>query len=236
MAAYIALIISSICLILLITILIKFKRLFSTESIIEKTKNQMNKIISDINNNANRDIDLINAATKRTRNLLLEADAKMEEFKEASRLLRDMIATIEKDSKINISSNTIYRDYSQLTSIPQIDDTQSFEKNDSKQSIKTNKKISPSPYKTNAYKMQQQSLFDEPIKKDDKKDPITQENLMPKIVTNIIPDNVDRQDVSINDKVEKLFGEGMEVEEIASQLSCSITEVQFIIDMLSSTK
>ena len=36
----------------------------------------------------------------------------------------------------------------------------------------------------------------------------------------------------LNDNIKKLFNEGLEIEEIAKKLSCSITEVQFIIDML----
>ena len=99
MAAYIAIILSSISIVLLIAVLLKFKKLFSTESLIENTKIKMNKIISDINKNANMDIDLINEATRRTRQLIKETDEKMEEFKEASQMLRDMIATVEHQTK-----------------------------------------------------------------------------------------------------------------------------------------
>ena len=35
----------------------------------------------------------------------------------------------------------------------------------------------------------------------------------------------------INEKILKLFNQGLEIEEIAKKLSCSITEVQYIIDM-----
>jgi len=60
MLAGIAIFLSSISIILMLVILIKFKKLFSTESIIEKTKSQMNRVIMDVNNNANRDLELIN--------------------------------------------------------------------------------------------------------------------------------------------------------------------------------
>ena len=60
MAAYIALFISLVSLILMIVILIRFKKLFSTDAIIDKTKSQMNRVIMDVNNNTNRDIELIN--------------------------------------------------------------------------------------------------------------------------------------------------------------------------------
>ena len=72
MAAYIALFFSLVSLILMIVILIRFKKLFSTDAIIEKTKAQMNRVIMDVNNNANRDLELINESVensflKRTR-------------------------------------------------------------------------------------------------------------------------------------------------------------------------
>ena len=69
MAAYIALFISLVSLFLMIIILIRFKKLFSTDAIIDKTKSQMNRVIMDVNNNANRDIELINESSRRLRAL-----------------------------------------------------------------------------------------------------------------------------------------------------------------------
>ena len=60
MATYIALFISLVSLILMIVILVRFNKLFSSDSIIEKTKSQMNRVITDVNANANRDMELIN--------------------------------------------------------------------------------------------------------------------------------------------------------------------------------
>ena len=58
MAAYIAIFLSLVSLILMFIILIRFKKLFSTDAIIDKTKAQMNRVIMDVNNNASRDIEL----------------------------------------------------------------------------------------------------------------------------------------------------------------------------------
>ena len=38
-------------------------------------------------------------------------------------------------------------------------------------------------------------------------------------------------DRSLAEKVEKLFKQGMQIDDIAAELSCSTSEVQFIIDM-----
>ena len=37
---------------------------------------------------------------------------------------------------------------------------------------------------------------------------------------------------SLKEKVEKLFHQGMQIDDIAEELSCPVSEVQFIIDML----
>ena len=92
MAAYIAIFLSLVCIILMIIILIRFKKLFSTDAIIDKTKTQMNRVIMDVNNNANRDLELLNESSRRLRALLNEADKKMESFREASQLLRNLLA------------------------------------------------------------------------------------------------------------------------------------------------
>ena len=83
----------------MIIILFKFKKLFSTDSIIEKTRDRMNKLIADINRNANNDIELLNESTRRIRVLLKDADEKMQSFNEATERLREMIAETEKLSK-----------------------------------------------------------------------------------------------------------------------------------------
>ena len=41
-----------------------------------------------------------------------------------------------------------------------------------------------------------------------------------------------KSDRSLKDKVERLFNQGMQIEDIAQELSCPVSEVQFIIDML----
>ena len=221
MAAYIALFISLVSLILMLVILIRFKKLFSTDAIIDKTKSQMNRVIMDVNNNANRDIELINESTRRLRALLNEADVKMEHFREATQLLRSTIAEAEKAGQ---------KQKKNLVISP--DDTFKVTKN---------------------VPVQQGSLFDEPEEKSILKDEtvITKDGAafkeVPLIVTKVYdeeppkpkanpqpfytpkPQNTTK---SLKDKVEKLFNQGMQVDDIAQELSCPSSEVQFIIDML----
>ena len=235
MAAYIALFISLVSLILMIIIIIRFKKLFSTDAIIDKTKSQMNRVIMDVNNNANRDIELINETSRRLRALLNESDIKMEHFREAMQLLRDTIAEAEKNG--SSSHRTKKTDY--------VDPDASFRLTDK----------APS---------KQGSLFDDPPQKESKsilKDEtvLTPDGAaykeVPLIVTKVYdeepaakkhdlerpasekPDykpqfKIPKSDPSLKDKVEKLFHQGMQIDDIAMELSCPSSEVQFIIDML----
>ena len=60
---------------------------------------------------------------------------------------------------------------------------------------------------------------------------------VPLIVTKVYDDSKDavknqNTNSSLKEKVEKLFNQGMQVDDIAQELSCPASEVQFIIDML----
>lgn len=230
MLAYIAIFLSTISIILMVIILIKFKKIFTTDKIIEKTKNQMNRVIIDVNNNANRDIQLINEATKRTRALLNDADRKMDQFRQASQLLDNKIANAEKSS-FNTPARSVIIENDYKTNINRYD------------TVKT-KKNNPYINPNDAYEIKkpnQQSLFDEEndnsIFSDVTK--VTDDGAaykeVPLIITKIYDDQVNEKKKSnkqIDEKVEKLFRQGMNVDDIAAELSCSIAEVQFIIDML----
>lgn len=230
MLAYIAIFLSTISITLMVIILIKFKKIFTTDKIIEKTKNQMNRVIIDVNNNANRDIQLINEATKRTRALLNDADRKMDQFRQASQLLDNKIANAEKSS-FNTPARSVVIENDYKANINRYDQ------------VKT-KKNNPYINPNDAYEIKnpnQQSLFDEEndnsILTDVTK--VTDDGAaykeVPLIITKIYDDQVNEKKKSnkqIDEKVEKLFRQGMNVDDIAAELSCSIAEVQFIIDML----
>ena len=97
MLSYVAIFLSLVAIVLLIIVLIRFKKNYSiTDSVTQKLEAKMNRFITDVNNNASRDLDLINEATKRINTLMNDADRKMELFREATQRLRDMIAETEK--------------------------------------------------------------------------------------------------------------------------------------------
>ena len=228
-----ALFFSIISVLIMIIILFKFKKLFSTDSIIEKTRDRMNKLIADINRNANNDIELLNESTRRIRVLLKDADEKMQSFNEATERLREMIAETEKVSKKSkakkIAESPIYSE------IP-------------KKNVQDKTKLKNHPYEKNfidpnsSYEVTNNeslgSLFDESdlILKDETK--VTAEGAaykeVPLIITKVYDDNASvnvNSENSLSTKVSRMYANGMTVEEIALELDCSTSEVQFIIDM-----
>lgn len=233
MAAYIALFISLVSLILMVVILIRFKKLFSTNAIIEKTKSQMNRVIMDVNNNANRDLELINESSRRLRALLNEADKKMESFREATQLLRDTIAEAEKTGRGRTIKSAFVENerFAEIKPVGQKNKKNPYIDPNAAYTINKNSSV------------QQGSLFDEPEEKSILKDEtvITPDGAaykeVPLIVTKVYDDSKDsvknlNSNSSLKEKVEKLFNQGMQVEDIAQELSCPASEVQFIIDML----
>lgn len=233
MLVKLALFFSIVSVLIMIIILFKFKKLFSTDSIIEKTRDRMNKLIADINRNANNDIELLNESTRRIRVLLKDADEKMQSFNEATERLREMIAETEKVSKKSkakkIAESPIY------SGIP-------------KKNVQDKTKLKNHPYEKNfidpnsSYEVKNNeslgSLFDESdlILKDETK--VTAEGAaykeVPLIITKVYDDNVAlnaNSDNSLGTKVSRMYANGMTVEEIALELDCSTSEVQFIIDM-----
>ena len=203
MLAYIAIFLSTISITLMVIILIKFKKIFTTDKIIEKTKNQMNRVIIDVNNNANRDIQLINEATKRTRALLNDADRKMDQFRQASQLLDNKIVNAEKSS-FNTPARSVIIENDYKTNINRYD------------TVKT-KKSNPYINPNDAYEIKnpnQQSLFDEEndnsIFSDVTK--VTDDGAaykeVPLIITKIYDDQVNEKKKSnkqIDEKVEKFL-------------------------------
>ena len=258
MAAYIALFISLVSLILMIVLIVRFKKLFSTDAIIEKTKAQMNRVIMDVNNNANRDLELINESSRRLRALLNEADKKMENFREATQLLRDTIAEAEKlnTGKIRRTEFVENERFSEIKPVGQ----------------KTKKKTSIDPdasFKVNTGNAFQGSLFDDAEENSFLKDETVVRadgaayKEVPLLNTKVYDEKPDyteapesetqnrnsdfsyppknpvfytapaqKKENILKEKVEKLFKQGMQVDDIADELSCPVSEVQFIIDML----
>ena len=204
--------------------LIRFKRLFSPDDVIEKTRAEMDNMIRDINNNTVRAIDIIDDRKKQLNRLIEEADRRI------------ALARSEEAKKISVSA---LRDTLDKKAVSEV----------SRRAANTYKKNAPRsrPAPDASYAVtregeaiseRQHSLFDD-----------RQEEVRTKTEMNVTGDGasyakvpVIKPDVYFSEtpivpkknftkQVLEMAEMGLAIEQIAKQLSCSKTEVQMILDM-----
>ena len=200
-------------LILWAVLLIRFKRLFSTDKIIEKTEQKLNHLIKEIDIAADRDTYLAKETSKRIKKEIEEAERKMELFQEATNRLRDMIAEADKINKGQ-----------KYTIKPAVDPDAAYE-------ITMNNK---KPEQGNLFEQNNDTYSNLRDKKSIDGAAVQE---VPLIITKVCDEHPDKmtdaekkKNLSMN--VRRLFSEGLSADEISKKLNCSITEVQFIIDLL----
>ena len=209
-------------LILWAILLIRFKRLFSTDKIVEKTEQQLNHLIKEIDMAADRDTYLAKETSKRIKSEIEEAERKMELFQEATNRLRDMIAEADRINK------------GKKYTIKEVPDP------DASYELKiSNKK----PEQGNLFEQNNDTYSDIKKTKSIQKNEtiVTPDGAayqeVPLVITKVYDDEQNKLTEAERKKnmtatVQKLFAQGYSAEDIAKKLDCSITEVQFIIDLL----
>ena len=204
--------------------IVRFKRLFSADDVIEKARAEMDNMIRDINNNTVRAIDIIDDRTKQLKRLIEEADRQI------------ALARSEEAKKISVSA---LRDTLEKKTVPEA----------SRRAADTYKKNAPrsrpSPDasyavtgEAEALAEMQHSLFDD-----------TRTSVRTKAEMNVTDDGasyakvpVIKPDVYFSEtpivpkknftkQVLEMSEMGLSIEQIAKRLSCSKTEVQMILDM-----
>lgn len=197
MIAYISLFFSLISLFLLVILLIRFKKLFSTEKILEKITQYMEKRLTEINSVTSRDLDLLRSSSENIHNLLNESEEVMKKYQEATNRLRKVIAQSEK-SDFNLLKNE-NKDSDLILDLKQ---------------------------KTKNEKNSENSFYTDLLKKP----VIVKSNEIPPASKNYINIEEDKRS-PITKKIIKLHERGLSVEEISEQLSCSVSEVQLVIEL-----
>ena len=214
--------------ILWIIFLAKFKKLFSTDDVIQKARSEMNSMIMDINRNAERNITLIDDRIKQLKLATAEADrrialAQSEEVKQASaQALRN---TIGKNTPVK---NT-----------PARRAAESYKKNavSSARSISPDEAVRITGSGAAAAEIQN-TLFSEPSSSVNPVHVVVDSSdgtsfaevpvIEPKIYFSEKP-LVPKKD--FNEQVLQMYDAGLSVEVISKELGHSTTEVQFVLDM-----
>lgn len=216
--------ISSLCIINIILWLVflsKFKHLFSTDEIIANTRDEMNRMIEDVNRNTERDITLINDRIKELKAVIADADrhlavAKAEsEKKQFSHQYSEKIAEIVSEQPAKETS--VQRAAAQYRKAAQTFDP-------GNESYEITHEIH--------YEDKQQNLFDEQPTQINVKQDGSSFAKVPVVGPNIkMTDAPIQPKKDFNEQVKELSEQGIGVEEIARRLNRLVTEVQFALDM-----
>ena len=135
-------------------------------------------------------------------------------------MLRNTIAEAEASLKKN-GRKTVYVQNERLADIPPVGKPNPY--------VNPNAAYAPTV---------QQSLFEEEVSDADEinvREDGAAYKQVPLIITKVYEDKPLTQEeasAELNKQVQRLYEQGLEIEEIAAKLSCSISEVQFIIDLL----
>lgn len=223
--------------VLWIVMLVKFRKLFSTDDIITRTRKEMNSLVRDINNNASRNIDLLENRIEKLRALIGEADKKISLI-EGELAKQNTAAALQHQIKPSHKKASIGKTPAQRAV--------------EKYKVAAGTKFSHESYELTAegeaYRndfSEQGSLFVQSTQADSmaqNKLPETQVTvsedgaataqvpvILPKIY--FAEDQITASKKSFDETVLELYDNGYSVEEISKKLSCSTTEVLFVIDL-----
>ena len=201
----------------------------------------MNKLVMEIDKATERNIFLTDASEKKIQKLLDEADKNMELFKEANKRLRDMISEAEKVSKRSEIRSPIYEPVREVIreEIRPQPKTERLVKKNIDAYLQNSRKVIDSESTFKVVDSVQQDLFEE--NKTDITDTVTTitedgaaYKEVPLIITRVYdekPIPKENKKKNLTKAVQELYNNGLTVQQIANELSCSITEVQLIIDM-----
>jgi len=195
--------------------LIRFRKMFSTDKILEKARSEMNHMVSDLNSTTDRDIFLTNEASARIKMQVEEADRQMnsiiKQYNDATNRLRSMISEVDKipaprkepEQVVSVNlNNTNYRNTA----------ASDYEK--AGHSLKITRVVNePDDYVSNPFMEPQKVTI-----------PVTPVNSFVK--------SAESKKSTIQKTVKNLYDEGYDIKQIAQEISCSETEVQLILEML----
>lgn len=209
----------------------KFKRLFSTDDIILSTKQEIARMLEDVNRVTSRDIDLIDSKIKSLKAAAAEAERHISVVK----------ADFEKEIKLNQYSSLLKSPVDSRVSSAQAVKTFSSGYENLSDGLQSTKAYSITREGERQVEGEQGELFG------DKNDLYVRSSAgtkftvdkvgasvasIPKLGSNIsFSDNPITPKKSINEKIKELSDQGYSIELIARELNLTTTEVQFSLDM-----
>lgn len=224
-----ALIIALLCVINLVLWLIfflKFKKLFSTDDVIQKTRDQYELLLSDVNRNALSNIDLIQMKIDELQSLIDIADRRLTTLNNEEQFISQ-----KKNFAVESRTEKAYtRRNAKSTAVASeiIEQNQAFEldfdlKKVKRKSTSQSSDIEKAPVRKRNLKTR--NVQDDSKDSDNK----NLQSDMPKIYMSANPIQTQK---SFQEEVRKLYDAGFTVDYIAHELNKSITEIELIVEML----
>ena len=218
-----------------IVFLKKFKSLFTSEDIIASTKEKMERIISDMNRNVDRDITLVNDAIFRLSSARYDAEIAMKLLNDMEKLsaalssLKERIS--EKTSRTTPYSARVEKAYEKHKGVVSFD-----KKNPAESSVV----ITPKGEEEDNNTPVQNTLFEENSEPLDTRAEVTVNAdgasyaeipvVVPEIYVPDTPVNASSKD-DLKKRILNMYDMGYSPDDIVNELSCSMTEVQFVLTL-----
>ena len=193
-----------------------FKRLFTTDNVINNAKSEINRIVIDLNGNTERNINLIDDRINRLRTIVAEAEKKiklLEESEKRSVLAKDLRARVG-----GVSHEMPER-------LPVRTPADAYLKNSMQRTAESAASgsmatVSPTQMAPSSEKAALSELF------------IQGDAAVPVPSVSVVPlKKTVKKDMK--ESIVSLFDMGFMIDEIAAKLGCSTTEVQFVLTIES---
>ena len=194
-----------------------FKRLFTTDNVINNAKSEINRIVIDLNGNTERNINLIDDRINRLRTIVAEAEKKiklLEESEKRSVLAKDLRARVG-----GVSHEMPER-------LPVRTPADAYLKNSMPQTAESaaSGSMTTVPPTQMAPSSSEKAALSEPFIQGDAAVPVPSVSVVP------LKKTVKKD---MKESIVSLFDMGFMIDEIAAKLGCSTTEVQFVLTIES---
>lgn len=224
-----ALIIALLCVINLVLWLIfflKFKKLFSTDDVIQKTREQYELLLNDVNRNALSNIDLIQMKIDELQSLIDIADRRLTTLNNEEQFISQKInfSAEPKNEKTYSRRNT----KSSAVASEIIEQNQAFELDFDLKKVK--RKATAQNSGLEKPQVRKRNLKTRNSQDDSKS--FDKQNIQPDMPKIYMSANPIQTQKSFQEEVKKLYDAGFTVDYIAHELNKSITEVELIVEML----
>lgn len=211
----------------------KFKKLFSTEDIVSRTKMQMSKLIEDVNRITSRDIDLIESKIKQLKAVAADAERKIAVAR----------TELDRQEKLRVYGSAVAGNDKQFAAKPSKNESEFYRLSDGLDSQKSysltdeGMQIAENSYKGDLFAENGADGAAQFVSSSaGTKFMVNHDGAsvasIPKIGGNItFSDNPVKPKKTLNEQIHGLSDKGYTVEMIAKELNLTTTEVQFSLDM-----